>query len=135
MLYFAARQSIRRATNLPEKASATKSSFWNCTIGERMVVYLAISDACMCTMHILDHAWIYHVLDFPPDIICKMFSFILQVPVFINSNLITFTHSLNYLLFRTFASSLAHSLTHWCRNTTGLDHFFLSFLLLYYLLT
>jgi len=55
------------------------SSFWKWNIGERMVVYLAMSDASMCISHMLDHAWIYHTHQFPPDAVCTVFSFILQV--------------------------------------------------------
>lgn len=53
-------------------------SFWKWNVGERFVLYIAISDISFGISHIFDHAYMFHTSDHPPDLLCSLFAFLLH---------------------------------------------------------
>jgi len=53
----------------------TRQSFWKWSVGERLVVYLGVCDLCQGVSHLLDHAYIFHAKENPPDLVCALFAF------------------------------------------------------------
>ena len=67
------------------------NGFWGWSIGQRLVVYLAISDLLMSVSHLLDHAYMYHERAHPPDLVCSVFGFVLQIFILAEWSVVVFT--------------------------------------------
>ena len=65
--------------------------FWGWSVGQRLVVYLAISDLFMSVSHLLDHAYMYHERAHPPDLVCSVFGFVLQIFILAEWSVVVFT--------------------------------------------
>jgi len=65
-------------------AARTKArqSFWKWNVGERLVVYMGVCDLCQGVTHLLDHAYIFHAKENPPDHLCALFALFLHTFVF-----------------------------------------------------
>lgn len=52
--------------------------FFKRSIGERLVVYLAISDLLFSVSHEMDHSYMLATTDHPPEAACRTFAFFVQ---------------------------------------------------------
>ena len=66
-------------------------AFFKRPIGDRLVVYLAISILLFNASHIMDHAYMLATRAFPPDAACAAFGFLLNEFVMAQSLIVMFT--------------------------------------------
>ena len=69
----------RNTFERPEKVRKGKGiPFWKWSIGERVVVYLAICDFGFSAIDISNHAYLYFMVRHPPDAICTAIGFLIH---------------------------------------------------------
>ena len=68
-----------------------RNSFRKWSIGERLVIYLAISDMSYSVAHVIDHSYVIHTQSNSPDLECTVFAFILQEAAFSQWIIVLFT--------------------------------------------
>ena len=75
---------------ISERRSAGRS-FFRWTIGERLVIYLAIFDLGQNICHSADHAYYFITRQHPPKALCQFFSFIMMQNVLGQGLIVLFT--------------------------------------------
>ena len=75
---------------ISERRSAGRS-FFRWTIGERLVIYLAIFDLGQNICHSADHAYYFITHQHPPKALCQFFSFIMMQNVLGQGLIVLFT--------------------------------------------
>ena len=75
---------------ISERRSAGRS-FFRWTIGERLVIYLAIFDLGQNVCHSADHAYYFITRQHPPKALCQFFSFIMMQNVLGQGLIVLFT--------------------------------------------
>ena len=70
---------------------ASTTSHFKRPIGERLPVYLALTDLCFSISHELDHWYMFVTKYHPPDALCIFFAFNLQVFIVAQSVVVLFT--------------------------------------------
>ena len=81
------------SSNVKTKAVAVqwKKSFKKWNIGERLVIYLALTDMAFEVSHIMDHAYVMYARINPTDLACSAFGFMLTEFVFAQWIIIFYT--------------------------------------------
>ena len=70
-------ETITKSNALP-KSKIRNDSFFKWNIGERLVIYLAVTDLTYEISHIIDHKYVIYNQRNPPDLACSVFGFILN---------------------------------------------------------
>ena len=71
--------------------SSQQKNVWRRPIGERLVLYLALSDLTQSISHLLDHGYMLAVNDHPPDRFCTAFAGLLIYPITVQMMIVLFT--------------------------------------------
>ena len=71
--------------------SCQGKTVWRRPIGERLALYLALSDFMFSNVHVLDHVYMLAVVDHPPDRFCTALGFLVQMFILVQMLVVLFT--------------------------------------------